>query len=108
MGDDGTGSNSGVIAGLQWAADHAEAAGVINTSVSPLLLSPPAEVMLMLQVANMSLGSRVVSLAVNNAVAAVVRMGMTVCVAAGNENVWSTYTPSLFLSYHLHHPHILN
>jgi len=93
LGDDGSGSNSGVIAGLQWAAENAEDAGAINTSVSPLLLSTPMEAMLILQVANMSLGSRIKSVAVNNAVAAVVRMGMTVCVAAGNDNVWSTYPP---------------
>jgi len=68
LGDNGSGSNSGVIAGLQWAADHAEADGVINKSV-----------------ANMSLGGTK-SQAMNSAVAAVIRMGMTVCVAAGNES----------------------
>lgn len=68
LGDDGSGSNSGVIAGLQWAADHAESGGVINKSV-----------------VNMSLGGQK-SQAMNSAVAAVIRMGMTVCVAAGNEN----------------------
>lgn len=47
LGDDGSGSNSGVIAGLQWAADHAESDGVINKSVGPLLLSPPSEAVLM-------------------------------------------------------------
>ena len=46
LGDDGSGSNSGVIAGLQWAADHAESDGVINKSVSSLLLSPHPEAML--------------------------------------------------------------
>jgi len=46
LGDDGMGSNSGVIAGLQWAADNAEADGVMNKSVSPLFLSNPTEAML--------------------------------------------------------------
>ncbi|PWW74204.1 subtilisin-like protein [Tuber magnatum] len=68
LGDNGQGSNSGVIAGLQWVADNAEADGVINKSV-----------------ANMSLGGQN-SRAMNSSVAAVVRMGMMVCAAAGNEN----------------------
>jgi len=38
LGDDGSGSTSSIISGLQWAADHAEGAGVINQSVSPLYL----------------------------------------------------------------------
>jgi len=46
LGDDGSGSNSGVIAGLQWAADHAEDAGIINQSVSPLYLPSPTKGML--------------------------------------------------------------
>jgi len=46
LGDDGSGEISGAIAGLQWAADHAEAAGVTSTSVSPPFLSPPTEAML--------------------------------------------------------------
>ncbi|RPA95407.1 subtilisin-like protein [Choiromyces venosus 120613-1] len=68
LGDNGQGSNSTVIAGLQWAVEHAEADGVTNKSV-----------------ANMSLGGQS-SRAMNDAVAAVVRMGLTVCAAAGNEN----------------------
>jgi len=47
LGDDGSGSTSSIISGLQWAADHAEGAGVINQSVSPLYLPSPTEVMLM-------------------------------------------------------------
>lgn len=68
LGDDGTGSNSSVLAGLQWAVEDAEAAGAINKSA-----------------ANMSLGGGY-SKAVNNGVAAAVRAGLTVCVAAGNES----------------------
>ncbi|KAG0640181.1 peptidase S8/S53 domain-containing protein [Tuber brumale] len=68
LGDNGQGTNSGVIAGLQWAAEHAEADGVINQSV-----------------ANMSLGGQA-SRAMNSAAAAVVRMGMTICAAAGNDD----------------------
>jgi len=47
LNDDASGSISGVISGLQWVAEHAESAGVINRSVSPFLLSPPMEAMLM-------------------------------------------------------------
>jgi oryzin len=68
LGDNGSGSTSGVIAGLNWAAEDAANAGVIERSV-----------------ANMSLGGGF-SRAMNNAVAAVIQHGMTVCVAAGNEN----------------------
>ena len=62
--------------------------------------------MLIAQVANMSLGGSK-SEAMNSAVAAVIRMGMTVCVAAGGESVWSTYPPSLFLLYYFYYPYIL-
>lgn len=68
LGDDGTGSNSTVIAGLNWAADHAATEGDIKNSV-----------------ANMSLGGSQ-SDALNSAVAAIIRLGMVVCVAAGNES----------------------
>ncbi|CAZ81041.1 unnamed protein product [Tuber melanosporum] len=68
LGDSGQGTNSGVIAGLQWAVEHAENDGAINKSV-----------------ANMSLGGAA-SRAMNAAAAAAVRMGMTLCAAAGNED----------------------
>ena len=45
----------------------------------------------------MSLGGSK-SQAMNSAVAAVIRMGMTVCVAAGNETVWSIYPPPFSLA----------
>lgn len=61
----GSGSSSGVIAGINWVA------------ASPLR---PA-------VANMSLGMSAVSTAVNSAVAGAVGQGVTMVVAAGNSNV---------------------
>lgn len=67
LGDSGSGSNSGVIAGLNWAAEDAMSKGVLTTSV-----------------ASMSLGGTY-SRAMNQAVASIVGLGMTVCVAAGND-----------------------
>jgi oryzin len=69
LGDDGSGTNSGVIAGIQWAADDAASKGISDKSV-----------------ANMSLGGGV-SQSLNKAVAAIVAQGVTMCVAAGNESV---------------------
>jgi hypothetical protein len=63
LGCDGSGSNSGVIAGMDWVADNA---------------SGPS-------VANMSLGGGV-STATDAAVDRMVASGVTVVVAAGNEN----------------------
>jgi len=68
LGDDGSGTNSGVIAGIQWAADDAASKGISEKSV-----------------ANMSLGGGV-SKSLNKAVAALVAQGVTMCVAAGNES----------------------
>ena len=63
LGCDGTGSNSGVIAGIDWVADN---------HVKPA-------------VANMSLGGGASS-ATDNAVNAAVSKGITMVVAAGNDN----------------------
>ena len=63
LGCDGTGSNSGVIAGIDWVA---------NNHVKPA-------------VANMSLGGGASS-ATDNAVNAAVSAGITMVVAAGNDN----------------------
>ncbi len=63
LGCDGTGSNSGVIAGIDWVA---------NNHVKPA-------------VANMSLGGGASS-ATDNAVNAAVARGVTMVVAAGNDN----------------------
>ncbi|KAL7267679.1 hypothetical protein RUND412_009722 [Rhizina undulata] len=68
LGADGSGTNSGVIAGVQWAANDASTKGASNTSV-----------------ANMSLGGSF-SAALNRAVAAAIASGMTFCVAAGNDD----------------------
>lgn len=77
LGDDGSGTNSSVIAGMQWAAQDAAAANALNKSV-----------------ANMSLGGGT-STAVNRAAAALVAQGMTLCVAAGNESAdASTSSPA--------------
>lgn len=59
---DGSGTNSGVISGIQWVANNAPAGSVLS----------------------MSLGGSY-SAAVNNAVAAAVTKGVTVVVAAGND-----------------------
>lgn len=69
LGDNGTGSNSTVIAGLNWAVEDAQSKGLLKSGKS---------------VANMSLGGSF-SRAMNSAVAAVIELNMTVCVAAGNE-----------------------
>ncbi|KAF8249123.1 subtilisin-like protein [Wilcoxina mikolae CBS 423.85] len=67
LGDNGQGTNSGVIAGVQWVAKDAK--GKNGKAV-----------------ANMSLGG-VFSQAVNRAVEAAIESGVTFCVAAGNEGV---------------------
>ncbi|PGH16840.1 hypothetical protein AJ79_01484 [Helicocarpus griseus UAMH5409] len=64
---EGSGSNSGVIEGMQWAAEHASSNG-----------DPKKSVM------NMSLGGSA-SQATNDAAAAVVSAGIFLAVAAGNE-----------------------
>ncbi|KAI5799328.1 peptidase S8/S53 domain-containing protein [Peziza echinospora] len=66
LGDDGSGTNTSVIAGIQWALADAQSKGVHKC------------------VANMSLGGGK-SRALNIAVAAAVRQGFTIAVAAGNE-----------------------
>ncbi|KAA8895792.1 peptidase S8/S53 domain-containing protein [Sphaerosporella brunnea] len=68
LGDDGSGSISSVISGLNWAAEDAQSKGALKKSV-----------------ASMSLGGGY-SKAMNSAVKAIVQAGMTVCVAAGNES----------------------
>ncbi|KAL5351071.1 Subtilisin-like protease 2 [Pseudogymnoascus australis] len=65
---EGSGSNSGVIAGIQWVADNARANGIASKSVL-----------------SMSLGGSY-SAALNSAVASTVNAGVTVVVAAGNDN----------------------
>lgn len=66
LGDNGSGSNSTVMAGLEWALADAQRKGVTKC------------------VANMSLGGGY-SRALNKAVATAIRRGLTVVVAAGNE-----------------------
>ncbi|KAI9179543.1 hypothetical protein H9P43_004871 [Blastocladiella emersonii ATCC 22665] len=66
LGDDGSGTNSGVIAGINWVAAQAKAAG--KTAV-----------------ANMSLGGGK-SAAVNAAIKSLVNPGVVAVVAAGNES----------------------
>lgn len=68
LGDDGSGSNSTVMAGIQWAVQDAEKKGVKKC------------------VANMSLGGGY-SRALNMAVKACVGRGLTMVVAAGNSGV---------------------
>lgn len=68
LGDNGSGSISGVIAGVQWAVRDAQQKG-INMCV-----------------ANMSLGGPY-SRALNQAVTTAVNQGLTIVVAAGNESV---------------------
>jgi oryzin len=68
LGDNGSGSTSGVIQGVQWSVNHAKSKGWIKKSC-----------------ANMSLGGGK-SLALNRAVAGAVKAGMVMCVAAGNDN----------------------
>lgn len=64
----GSGSNSGVISGIQWVATNAQSLGATRKSVL-----------------SMSLGGGY-SAAVNNAVQSTISAGVTVVVAAGNEN----------------------
>ncbi|KAI5856884.1 subtilisin-related protease [Tricharina praecox] len=66
LGDDGSGTNSGVIAGVQWVAEDASKRGGKA-------------------VANMSLGGTF-SAALNEVVGAAIESGITFGVAAGNEN----------------------
>lgn len=66
LGDDGSGSNSGVIAGIQWAVKDAREKGVTKC------------------VANMSLGGGV-NKALNRAVKLAVNAGVTFVCASGNE-----------------------
>lgn len=68
LGADGSGSNSGVISGIQWVATNAKSLGLTKKSVL-----------------SMSLGGGY-SAATNNAVQSVISAGVTVVVAAGNEN----------------------
>ncbi|EHK96957.1 Subtilisin-like protein [Glarea lozoyensis ATCC 20868] len=68
LSSSGSGSNSGVIAGMNWVASNAQSLGVSRKSVM-----------------SMSLGGGY-SAATNNAVNAVYNSGVTVVVAAGNEN----------------------
>ncbi|EFX02302.1 subtilisin-like protease [Grosmannia clavigera kw1407] len=66
---DGGGTNSGVLAGLEWVAANATASGLAGKAVM-----------------NMSLGgSR--SRSINAAVSAIKAAGVVACVAAGNDNV---------------------
>lgn len=74
---DGSGTNSGVISGIQWASNTARSKGKSSKSV-----------------ASMSLGGGKSS-AVNSAVAAAVNTGMTFVVAAGNDNAnAANYSPA--------------
>lgn len=68
LGSDGSGTNSGVIQGVEWATSDAVKKGKAEKSV-----------------ANMSLGGSF-SAALNKAVDAAVEAGITFAVAAGNEN----------------------
>ncbi|TGZ81525.1 subtilisin-like protein [Ascodesmis nigricans] len=68
LGDDGSGSNSTVLAGMQWALEDASTHDAVKTSVI-----------------SMSLGGGK-SVALNRAVKAIVDEGLTICVAAGNES----------------------
>ncbi|TGZ76599.1 hypothetical protein EX30DRAFT_375359 [Ascodesmis nigricans] len=77
LGADGSGTNSGVISGIQWAASDASSKGKSNKSV-----------------ANMSLGGGK-STALNSAVASAVSTGLTFVVAAGNDNAnAANYSPA--------------
>lgn len=69
LGSDGSGTNAGVIEGVEWVTSDAKSKGKSDKSV-----------------ANMSLGGTI-SAALNKAVAAAVTSGITFVVAAGNENV---------------------
>lgn len=77
LGSDGSGTNSGVIKGIEWATSDAQTKGTAAKSV-----------------ANMSLGGSY-SAALNQAVAEAVSAGITFAVAAGNENAdASTSSPA--------------
>ena len=67
LGSDGSGSNSGVIQGIQWAANDVSSKGRAGKAVG-----------------NMSLGGSF-SQATNNAVRAATQAGLFMAVAAGNE-----------------------
>ena len=67
LGDDGSGTNSGVIAGIEWTTTDAQARGASKS------------------VANMSLGGSA-SAALDQSVEAAIAAGITFVVAAGNEN----------------------
>lgn len=71
---DGAGTNSGVISGLQFVAQNVTARGLSGKAVT-----------------NISIGGSK-STALNNAIAAVTRAGVTVVCAAGNENVDASNT----------------
>jgi subtilisin family serine protease len=73
----GSGTNSGVISGIQWVATNAASLGLSSKSVL-----------------SMSLGGSY-SAAVNSAVASTVSSGVTVVVAAGNDNAnAANYSPA--------------
>jgi len=74
LGNDGSGTTSGVISGVQWAANNATAEGKSNKSV-----------------ANMSLGGGL-STTLNAAVASAVDTGITFAVAAGNSETDASST----------------
>lgn len=65
----GSGSNAGVISGMEWATNHAQSNGGVKKAVM-----------------NMSLGGAY-SASSNQAAAAVIEAGIFLAVAAGNENV---------------------
>ena len=69
MKADGSGSYSGIIAGIQWVVSNATAQGIVNKSVI-----------------NMSVGG-LVSPALNTAVQQATAAGITFVVAAGNSNL---------------------
>ena len=88
LGDNGRGSISGIIQGIQWAVSHARSRGWIQKSVGLSAFPWYSEVCgadIGGKVANMSLGSGF-SQALNNAVANAVHAGMTMVVAAGNDD----------------------
>jgi subtilisin family serine protease len=75
---DGAGTNSGVIQGLNFVATNATARGLSGKAVL-----------------NMSIGGSK-SAALNSAIAALTKAGVTVVVAAGNDNVFAPF-PNLRL-----------
>ena len=87
LGDNGQGSTASVIAGVQWAVNDARSKGIkksVSLSLS-LVCKDSFGADTGEKVANMSLGSRF-SQATNSAVAAAVCAGLTVIVAAGNDD----------------------